>query len=166
MTDPRRIDKARVLDALRARLAENLDELLAAQRTVQHGAVHEENRQEHAKDTRAIEQTYLARGLAERVEDLTDAVRRMAALSIETYGDDDAVGLTALVVLEDEDGDEDVYFVAPFGGGERLDIDGLRVQVLTPQAPLGRAIVGRRTGDEVRLQLPGGTRLASVVAVR
>ena len=45
----------------------SMSALTASQKTVQSGAIHEETRQEDPKDTRAIEATYLARGLAERV---------------------------------------------------------------------------------------------------
>src|SRR5690606_13474742 len=68
------IDKRAVLRALHARLAERLAGLTSSQKTAQAGATHAEANQEHAKDTRAIEQQYLARGLAERVETLREAV--------------------------------------------------------------------------------------------
>ena len=64
------LDKAAVLCALRERVGADLDALVRRQRDVQAGAVHEEKRAEHAKDTRATEQSYLARGLAERVAEL------------------------------------------------------------------------------------------------
>jgi len=42
----------------------------SAQRTVVEGATHEENKPENDKDTRALEQSYLARGQAQRVVEL------------------------------------------------------------------------------------------------
>ncbi|HWZ89090.1 MAG TPA: hypothetical protein VNW92_09580, partial [Polyangiaceae bacterium] len=60
-------DKARILSLLRARVAADLATMSAAQRAVVVGATHEENRPENDKDTRALEQSYLARGQAQRV---------------------------------------------------------------------------------------------------
>ena len=69
-----KLDKARVLDALRLRTRQSLERLIASQQATQAGATHEETQPENDKDTRAIEATYLARGLAERVESLENGV--------------------------------------------------------------------------------------------
>jgi transcription elongation GreA/GreB family factor len=45
------------------------------------------------------------------------------------------------------------YFLVPAAGGERLQAGGLEVQTLTPQSPLGRALLGLTEGDEA--ELPG-----------
>lgn len=157
------IDKAEVLDALRVRTEQRLAQLRDAQRDAQAGATHTEARPEHAKDTRATEGAYLARGLAERVETLHDAVAILRALSLTSFGPADAVGLTALVGVRDEDDVESVYFIAPAGGGERLVVDGIDILVLTPRAPLGEALVGRHAGDEIELVLRG-RRLPALIA--
>ena len=156
------IDKGRVLHALRERLAGNLKVLTASQKTVQSGAVHEEARQEHPKDTRAIEAGYLARGLAERVETLRDAVVLLAALKLQDYGPADPIGLCALVGLCAEAGEERVYFLVPSGGGERLVVDAVTIQSLTPGSPLGMAMVGHLVDDDLDVALPNGKLRTSI----
>ena len=69
-------DKASLLAALVTKVQTDLKALERRQRDTQEAATHEENRAEHAKDTRATEQSYLARGLADRVEDLVRRPRR------------------------------------------------------------------------------------------
>jgi transcription elongation GreA/GreB family factor len=160
------VDKARVLGALRDRVAAQLAALTTSQRTAQVGATHAEAKQEHPKDTRAIEAQYLARGLAARVESLRDTLGLLHALSPATFGDDDAIALTALVDVESDDGDESTFFVVPAGGGETIVVDDTTVQVVTPASPLGHALIGRRIDDEVAVELPGGRRRLVVVAVR
>ncbi|MBI5504475.1 MAG: GreA/GreB family elongation factor [Deltaproteobacteria bacterium] len=162
----KRIDKRVVLGALRERIAGSLAALTASQNTAQSGAIHEETRQEHPKDTRAIEAGYLARGLAERVETLRDAVVLIGALKLVDYGPTDPIGICALVGLEGEVGEEQVYFLAPTGAGERLVIEGTTIQSLTPGSPLGRALLGRRAGDEVEVALPNGMLRACIAWVR
>jgi transcription elongation GreA/GreB family factor len=51
--------------------------------------------------------------------------------------------------------------VAPHGGGAQLGA----VQVVTPRSPLGRALVGRRIGDDGEVQLPGKRRELLIVAI-
>ena len=74
----------------------------------------------------------------------------------------DTIGLTALVGVRDEDDVESIYFVAPTGGGERLTFDGGDVLALTPQSPLGEAVVGRRVGHEIELVVRGRKRSALI----
>jgi len=157
------LDKERVRDALAARLAEQHGALAESQRGAQAGATHEEARPEHAKDTRAAEASYLARGLARRVAELRDAMTAVASLELTAFGPGDPVALAALVALEDEAGAPRLVFLAPAGGGEMLAIEGVRVQVLTPASPLGRSLIGRTLGDEIRVELPGGAQELELV---
>jgi transcription elongation GreA/GreB family factor len=157
-----RIDKRAVLALLRERLAERLAGLTSAQKSSQAGAVHPEGKQEHAKDMRSTEASYLARGLADRVETLRAAVATLATLELRDLGPGDVVRSGALVGLRDEDGRELLYFLAPAGGGERLEVGGASILVVTPQSPLGASLLGARVDDELEVELPGGRRHASV----
>jgi transcription elongation GreA/GreB family factor len=155
------IDKA----ALRAELLQTLNDALetarAAHAAAVAGATDEEARPENDKDTRGLEQSYLARGQAQRVAELEAAVGEVGALVLRTFGERDRVALGALVTVE-EDGREHRFFLAPHGGGTVL-ADG--AQVVTPLSPLGRALLGRRIDDEVEVQLPGKLRGFVIVAL-
>jgi transcription elongation GreA/GreB family factor len=159
------IDKNLLLATLRARLVAALDRLTASQQAVQSGAVHPEARQEHPKDTRAIEAGYLARGLAERVETTRDAVRALELLPIRAFAGDEAAAAGALVTVVDEEAVERLYFLAPAGGGEIVECGGREILVLTPRSPLGAAIAGRRAGESIAVELPSGLLRADIESV-
>lgn len=156
------IDKQTVIATLHARLAARYEALVASQKSAQMGATHGESKQEHAKDMRAVEQQYLARGLAERAETLRDAVAALAALEARDFGQDEPVHAGALVGLRDEDDRELVYLLAPAGGGETLDASGLRITVVTPQSPLGASLLGAHVGDDLEIEI-GAKRRGVVV---
>jgi transcription elongation GreA/GreB family factor len=158
---PRRIDKQAVLDSLRARLAERLATLTASQKSAQAGATHGESKQEHAKDMRAVEQQYLARGLAERAETLRDGVAALVTLEARDFAEDEPVRAGALVGLVDDDDRELVYLLAPAGGGETIDASGMTITVVTPQSPLGASLLRAHVGDEVQIEI--GAKRRSVV---
>lgn len=159
------IDKRALADALRTRLAETLQSVTDSQRASQRGATHEESRAESEKDTRATEASYLARGLAERVQQLRGEVAALDALEIRHFEADEDVALTALVELIDEDGTSTLVWLVPAGGGEKLDAGGRTVRCATPTSPLGGSLVGRETGDELVLALPGGRRRVAIEAI-
>ena len=158
--------KTRLLEALREQVAADLAALTQSQTAEQAGATHAEARSEHAKDTRATESAYLARGLAARVTQLQDAEVALGTLQIASFTEDDAIGMTALVELESEDtGERSWVFLVTAGGGLRLTEGDREVRALTPAAPLGSALVGRELGDEVAFETPEGSRRSLVVSL-
>ncbi len=157
-------DKAEVLRLLVEHVSADLQTMSAAQRAVVDGATHEENKPENDKDTRALEQSYLARGQAQRVVELQGALNQLKALELRDFSADRPVALGALVAVEGEQ--ETVhYFLAPAGGGLRLRLEGKEVLVVTPQSPVGRALVGKRPGDALDLRTPHGVRECSIATV-
>ena len=138
-------DKATLRAELHAALLQALETARAAHAAAVEGATHSEAKAENDKDTRGLEQSYLARGQAQRVAELEAAAADVAALKLRTCV---AVAMAALVVVE-EDGKRSAYFVAPGGGGTVL-ADG--VQVITPNSPIGTALLGKRADDVVEFR--------------
>ena len=153
-------DKAALKAELEAVLAAALDTARRAHAAAIEGATHSEARAENDKDTRGLEQSYLARGQAMRVAELEAAVARVASWVVAAFGDGARVALGALVTV---DGDDQQLFIAPEGCGTLL-ADGA-VRVVTPQSPLGRAVLGRSVDDEIELRLPGGVRALTIEAI-
>jgi transcription elongation GreA/GreB family factor len=161
---PSVVDKAEILNLLRERVGADLATMSAAQRAVVDGATHEENRPENDKDTRALEQSYLARGQAQRVVELQDALNQLKALELRQFSLGSPIALGALVAVDD--GRELVhYFIAPAGGGLRVELGGVEVRVVTPQAPIAQALLGKREGDDLDVRTPQGVTECSITAV-
>lgn len=162
-----RLDKAALLALLRARIEADLEALMRRHQDVQDGATHEESRSEHAKDTRATEQSYLARGLAQRVEDLTRTRDALAVLPLTDFAEDDAIAVCALVELQEE-ADDDAQWIWLVPGASALDLaqDGHTIRTVTPVSPLGRALLGLHVGDEGRLKTPRAKRQFEVISVQ
>ncbi len=143
-------------------LTAELETMTRALDAVREAATHEEAKPENDKDTRALEQSYLAHGQSLRVEELRSGLAEVMRLELRAFGDAAPVALGALVVSA-EDGEEKRFFVAPYGGGTSLAKG--EVQVVTPKSPLGRALLGKRVGDECELDLGGRKREIEIVRV-
>ena len=159
------LDKAQLIAALREAVRADLERQRQSQRKTQEGAVHPENRAEHAKDTRATEASYLARGLAERVAALERDLALLDSMALGATEEDEAIRLGSLVVIETEEGESTRYFVAAAAGGVRFDVDGESYRVLTPASPLGRVVLGREAGDDIDIDRPRGRLRATIVSV-
>src|SRR5689334_7488948 len=145
-----KLKKTELHAELIARMVKDLESLESAHHATVEGATHSEAKSEGDKDTRAIEQQYLARGQAMRVEELrvaTEAVKKMPLAKLEN---DAPVKLGALVRVEENE-EEQLLFIASEGGGTSLA--GGTVQVVTTKSPLGRELVGKQAGDECEVTI-------------
>lgn len=148
--------KTALRDELATVIRADLAVLERAHLASREAATHEEARPEDDKDTRALEQSYLARGQAMRVEELAAGLLAVSHMATRAFGATDFIAVGALVVAEEEDVGRHVYFLAPYGGGTRLH--GGKIQVVTPKSPLGLALVEKRAGDDCEVVLAGRTR--------
>jgi len=161
------IDKRALLRELQDSVGAELARAIDSQRETARGVTHAEAKPENDKDTRALEQSYLARGLAERVAMLEAAVATLATLKLREFGDDAPIALGALVTLEPTcGGAQSRYFVVPVAGGLKLASAGEPILTVTPDAPLGRALLGAHEGDEVSVRTPSGVRAMEISRVR
>src|SRR5690242_21761162 len=137
--------RARNKQDLKRELLGQLESLLASARAAHsaatEGAVHTEARAENDKDTRGLEQSYLARGHAQRCAELDTAVSVVAVMPTPPMK---KIAVGALVVIEEDDR-ERTLFMAAHGGGLVIGGD---VTVVTPTSPMGRALHGKVADDE------------------
>ena len=150
-----------LMQELLVRLRTDLERMERAQQRTVDGAISDEAKPENSKDTRALEQTYLARGQAQRVEELREGLARVAAMPNQAFPQDARVAVGALVTIDEADG-ESVLLIVPFGGGIRLR-DG--EQAVTPASPLGRALIGKAVGDDCEIAIAGRRRSFSIRAI-
>jgi transcription elongation factor GreA len=89
--------------------------------------------------------------LERRITVLRDRLSR-AVIVDEQEREGGIIGVGSKVVLEDE-------------RGERLDVEISSVGGVSPESPLGRALLGARSGDEVEVQAPAKRWRARVLEV-
>lgn len=89
--------------------------------------------------------------LERRITLLRDRLSR-AVLVDEEAAAGDAVAVGSRVEIEDE-------------GGERMQVEISSVGGVSPDSPLGRALLGSRVGEEVEVEAPSGSWRARVLFV-
>jgi transcription elongation factor GreA len=88
--------------------------------------------------------------LERRITLLRDRLDR--AVLVDQDAAPDTVGVGSRVVVEDE-------------RGEQLQIEISSVGGVSPDSPLGRALLGRRTGEEVEVEAPRGAWRARILSI-
>ncbi len=109
-----------------------------------HGDISENAEFEAAKDRQAF--------IAGRLNDLEDKLARADIIDPDTMPKDRAV-FSSLVLLENIDTGENVEYqlVGP-------DESNVEQGLISVSSPLGKAMIGKKPGDEIVLQTPGGKR--------
>ena len=121
-------------------------------RAREHGDIRENAEYDTAKNDQGL--------MEARIRDLERQLRDPEIIEA-TGGDEVAAGtLVTLRLLEDPDEDDETYLMA-LSPEERAP----GVRTVTPSSPLGSVLLGRRVGDRVTYEAPGGTFAYEVVGI-
>lgn len=159
------MDKLLLRQQVLERLAEDLLRVEQAAREAHEAATHEENIAENKYDTLGLEAAYLATGQARRAEAMRQAIVNWRSFSPTSYNPSQGIQLGALIVLVDVGDKQLRLFLGPEGGNMTLSCGGELTQVISSKAPLARALLGKREGDEVSLEVASVRRELEVLKV-
>jgi transcription elongation GreA/GreB family factor len=160
------MDKFLLQQQVLERLAEDLLQAEQAVRAAHETATHEENIAENKYDTLGLEAAYLATGQARRAEAIRQAMANWRQFRPRPYDASKGIQLGALVCLVDSDDKQQQLFLGPDGGSMKLVSGAQLVQVISSEAPLGRAMLGKCEGDEVSIQVAPIRQQFEVLRVR
>jgi transcription elongation GreA/GreB family factor len=151
------MNKEEIRDLIVAKLTEDHRLLLLAAKKSHAAATHEENVPDNKYETLALEASYVAQGQANRAQEIDAAVKCYRQLSLQRFDEETPLRLTALVELEATDGTTRLIFLGPDAGGLQISYQGRDIRVVTPNAPLGRSLIGSRCGDFAALDKRAST---------
>src|SRR4051812_14313618 len=130
----------------------------AAAAEARDGATPDEKRE----DARAAHQlASLGRAQQHRARQALAEADQLAGFRPQPLPSKAAIGVGAIVEIEDADsGEGRTFFLAPVGAGITLTGPGGdgHLSVVTPVSPIGRAVLGKRTGDVVDVTVEGELR--------
>jgi len=139
------MNKTIILEAVLAEMEAELHRLQAANEDASAGATSSEARAETKWDTCGLESSYLARGHAIQFKKLAADVCELRAFPLLSFiGKPIASG--ALIEVE-QSGDKMLFFLLPCGGGIEVMAEGMEVTVITPESPVGTALLDKNQGD-------------------
>jgi transcription elongation GreA/GreB family factor len=147
------MDKFLLQQRVLERLAQDLLQAERAMQAAHETATHEENIAENKYDTLGLEAAYLSTGQARRAEAIREAMAHWRQFRPPAYDASKGIQLGALVCLVDADNKQQQLFLGPKGGSMKLVCGSGIVQVISSEAPLGRAMLGKCEGDQVSIQI-------------
>ena len=143
------MNKQAIVNEIVARLDAELRRYAKAAQVAHAEATDEQSRAENKYDTRGLEASYLAHGQSRQVVETEQAREQYASLPVRAFEAAEPIGIGALIELK-HDGEHLWYFLGPAAGGTEVECAGQEVLVITPQAPLGRLLAGRRRSEQIQ----------------
>jgi transcription elongation factor GreA len=143
--DKLRADLKHLKEVVRPQVVKDIEEARA------HGDISENSEYDDAKERQAH-----AEG---RIRELESRLSLADVIDITTVKPSDTVMFGTTVEVEDDDGNTMTYQVV---GAEDMDVKAGKISY---SSPIGRALIGRKVGDEVRFDTPKGQRNVVINAV-
>jgi hypothetical protein len=150
------MNKRLLIGKIIAQLGENLETLYAAARSSRTEATHESSKAENKYDTRGLEAGYLAQGQMKQAEQIEQSITEFQKMPCSHFEPETPIANGAVIELDSKEGNR-FYFMAARGGGIEVEMDGKEIIVLTPQAPLGQLLMGKKLGDSIKFGEPKPT---------
>lgn len=142
------MNKSEIVAGILDRLREEFESRSRVSKITRAGGSDAESKAEGKYDTLAIEENYLADGLAKQALAAAGAIAEIEKMALRSFSGADPIDIGALVEIEFS-GAREWFFLAPSGGGTEVAHAGTTVTVITPESPLGSQLVGARAGDKI-----------------
>jgi transcription elongation GreA/GreB family factor len=139
-------EKSEIIKILLAKLQTNLESLVETSLIARDAATSEESKAENKYDTRGLEASYLAGAQSKRAVELQESIYRISTLPLKDYDQNTTISSTAIIEL-DMNESKKYFFLLPVAGGISLSVNGITLQTLTVEAPLGRELLDKSVGD-------------------
>ena len=116
-------------------------------------ATSDQHRAESKYDTFQLEASFLARGQAKRVAELSEALESLRELPVQELPKGSPVQPGALVRLTADHGSTRTLLFGSAAGGETIVVNRAEITIVTSGSPLGQAISGKKAGETVEVRI-------------
>ena len=121
--------------------------------------------QSHSDTTRS-QMEHLAENFERFIAQKKAAIENLGTFKKEIPTSGDGIKIGSLIEVADEKNTRHFYFILPFGGGVTVtDKEGRSIVVLSASASLGRALLGKKSGNNVTMSMGGKTRALRIISV-
>lgn len=140
--------KKTVLKKLLALWEQKLTDIKKSAKAAHGGATHEDAVAKSKYDTHGLELSYLAGSQQERALKLQAEILQLKQFQLRSFKETDSVQVGAFVALRSQ-GEERAYFILNHGSGVKVNYEGIDIQVISPESPLGENLLDGYLNDDI-----------------
>ena len=146
--------KEAILKHLISQLEIELNIMKQATNAALEAATHEENRAENQYDTRGLEASYLAAAQQMRSQEIETSLQSLKKILNAKSQRQEMINIGSLIELIIEDKKSWLYLL-PFAAGTSVKIGPEMVTVVSSLSPIGKELMGKKSGDSFLLKTAG-----------
>jgi len=158
-------EKAAVLKKILLVLKKALQHAIRAADQAHATATHSDNVAENKYDTLGQEAAYLAHGQSLRIQECELEIEQFSKIPVDPFAQTAPIAIGALIELQDETENSSLFFLGPGAAGLKIIIGKREIVVVTPAAPLGKALLGRQRFDEINIKVGNETTAYEIIAL-
>ena len=143
------MNKRALVKKILAQLKAELESYAKAAKAAHAEATDPQSKAENKYDTRGLEAAYLAGAQSRQAAEAQLAIEKFEKLVLKDLSASNPIDLSAIVEVETR-GERNFFFIGPCKGGLEVQQNGKEFLILTPQAPLGQQLIGRKAGDSFK----------------
>jgi len=161
------IDKGRITQLLLQLLKQDVIGARKRLETVRRAMIEAPGAMQSHSDTTKYQMGLVADEMCRLIVSKEEAITALDRLRISSEPScRDTVTTGSLVEVETPEGERRGYLIFGKGGGSEVEYEGLRVLVVNPAAPLGKALVGKCLGDIAEVNVGGLTRALVICEIQ
>ena len=147
------LDKRKVFEWVVERLEQEIGQMKTGYEEARRTSIEAPGRMQSRYDTMGVEAAWVADGLARNIEGKLQSLSVLRAFNLPASPPRVALGCIA-GVGHDMKATEAAYFLLPGCGGLVIpaEVSSYEIRVITPQSPIGRELLGKAVGDDVRVR--------------
>lgn len=142
-------DKKKLHSLLLEALKANLNATLSAAENAKEGSNHEDAIAKSKYDTHGLELSYFAGSQFERARAVEAKIAILENTFFNEFQPDDEINIGALIQLRNGQKKVQTYLMSDIGAGLDIEYQGEKIIVISPESPLGEAILGLSQGETV-----------------
>lgn len=158
-------DKIQLFEAILTALQSRARDAEKAMNVAHESATHEESIAENQYDTLGLEAAYLAEGQSRRLIECQKDLTAFKEITPRRFSEEDPISIGALIQLQNQQGQSSYFFLGPAAGGLKIQSNQIPIMVITPSAPLAKALLDRHIGDEITLNLERAQQHYEIIAL-
>lgn len=160
------MNKEILISIIIERLSQDLSAAKKAADEARGAAQDDQSVAETQYDTLAIEASYLADGHNKRMAEIKAQILDFQSMPIALFPPDKAINIGALLLLASKENKNLWLFLSRTGGGLKVELDGVNIQVVTIASPLGKALIGNFEGDDINYGMGEHAIADEIIAVK
>lgn len=146
-------DKKNLLTQLISLIQDDIEKQRKSFEFARNTSIDAPGRMQSRYDTMGVESAWVADGLAKALNEKEMYIARLQTFQFNELSNNICLG-SIIVISDGESSSLEYYFILPVASGYKLKERDITLTTITPLTPIGKVLIGKQVGEEIKIQFP------------